>query len=432
MVAALGYRLGTLGFMGMPELSAQSPHMASGNYGLLDQIHGLRWLRHHRAKFGAAAYARITIFGQSAGALDISSHLASPLSKVLFDGVIMESTYPTVNFYGLSVSEGWGTQCGQKCLNDHRQFRDPVACLRNLTSSEVMACKFPASLVITAPAAPVDGYVLKCPPLKALSSAGECGDLPSVPVLVGANKHEGNQFAMLFGTAFFKNADLDDLIWTQYKQLRAMRGVSVSESERDASVAAARKLYPVDEDVTRRALELSMAFNTSITSDGVRWIDMSQTDVGFVCSAQLTAKALAAQSEPAYLYFFTAVPSSPALKLLGSAHMCEMPYVFGTFNQFAEMFAARGWNSEWNPTAAEQALSQIVMDHWLDFARTGSPGSDWPISRVEDDKLTGWLNIGLTPSAESERPYPRAKQCEFWMGGAPAVSSSEDFLVLFS
>lgn len=90
IVVSFGYRLGALGFLASSELTAESPNHASGDYALLDQIAALRWVRRNIAGFGGDA-SRVTIFGQSAGAMSVSLLVASPLAKGLFSGAIGES-----------------------------------------------------------------------------------------------------------------------------------------------------------------------------------------------------------------------------------------------------------------------------------------------------------------------------------------------------
>src|SRR6185437_41760 len=90
VLVSINYRVGPLGFLALPELSAESPHHVSGNYGLLDQIAGLRWIQNNIAAFGGDSN-RVTIFGESAGGISVSMLCASPLAKGLFHGAISES-----------------------------------------------------------------------------------------------------------------------------------------------------------------------------------------------------------------------------------------------------------------------------------------------------------------------------------------------------
>ena len=86
----VNYRLNIFGFFAHPELTKESPHRASGNYGLMDQVAALKWVHDNIAKFGGDP-ANVTIFGQSAGAVDVNVLMTSPLAKGLFERVIAES-----------------------------------------------------------------------------------------------------------------------------------------------------------------------------------------------------------------------------------------------------------------------------------------------------------------------------------------------------
>ena len=90
MLVSIAYRVGPLGFLAHPELSAESPHHVSGNYGLLDMIAALQWIKKNIAAFGGDPN-KVTIFGESAGGIAVSQLCASPLAKGLFEGAISES-----------------------------------------------------------------------------------------------------------------------------------------------------------------------------------------------------------------------------------------------------------------------------------------------------------------------------------------------------
>jgi para-nitrobenzyl esterase len=90
VLVSINYRLGALGFLAHPALTAESPHHASGNYGILDQIAALEWVRRNIAKFGGDP-ANITIFGESAGAVNVCYLMSSPLARDLFQRAILES-----------------------------------------------------------------------------------------------------------------------------------------------------------------------------------------------------------------------------------------------------------------------------------------------------------------------------------------------------
>ena len=153
VAVTVNYRLGVFGFLAHPELTAESPHHASGNYGLLDQSEALRWVRQNIAAFGGDP-DRVTIAGESAGSVSVSAQMASPLSKDLIAGAIGESgslmgTLPPVPL--AKAEEGgvrFATKLGAKTLADLRKI--PAESILESTASEGFG-RFPIA---------IDGYFL--------------------------------------------------------------------------------------------------------------------------------------------------------------------------------------------------------------------------------------------------------------------------------
>jgi para-nitrobenzyl esterase len=432
IVAAIGYRLAALGFLALPELTAESSHGSSGNYGFLDQVAGLRWIKTNIHHFGAAPNARVTVFGESAGAWDLGAHLASPLSKGLFDGVVMESPYQVFQFYNLTQAERGGTYCAQQCLKNNPSFQDPLECMRSLQASEVQTCLHnpadeAADVLNTVVPVNIDGYALKCIPFDAISArSDECGSLPSVPVMVGSSTHEGH---LLAGSFKFDGQTVDDFIWKLYNNIAYQYGKAVPTTKKAEVIATAHKMYPAD---PKRAASLSASQffgpNVTMTTDWLQKVDMDGSDVMLGCSAYFTAKALAGRATTsAYLYLFNHAPSQPILKQLMATHTSEMPYVFGTFNAYSEGQYHGPGDNHWNPTDDERNLSKTMMEYWLNFARTGMPSTsslpEWPAVKLDGSKLTGFLNVTISPHAEMNAEYNHAHQCEFWMS---AVHQGDD------
>ena len=165
IMVAIGYRLGGLGFMAMPELTAESSENSSGNYGLLDQIFALKWIKRNIHSFGASADPKVMVFGESAGAYDVSILLASPLAAGLFDGAILQSPYQAYLWTTLAESEKTGSACAaaHKCQKDDAAAT--LECMRNLTALEAYLCQTevykPTSNILQHQSFPnVDGSVL--------------------------------------------------------------------------------------------------------------------------------------------------------------------------------------------------------------------------------------------------------------------------------
>jgi para-nitrobenzyl esterase len=188
VLVSIAYRVGQLGFLAHPELSAENPNRVSGNYGLLDMIAGLQWIQKNIATFGGDP-DKVTIFGESAGGIAVSMLCASPLAKGLFHGAISQSggsfgptrptTFPGENMKTLRQAEEAGLSFAQKT------GVSSIADLRNIAAE-----KLPSGMGMGG-APIVDGYVIPDNQYK-LYEAGKYND---VPVLIGYNSDEGASFS---------------------------------------------------------------------------------------------------------------------------------------------------------------------------------------------------------------------------------------------
>ena len=185
-VVGFNYRVGIFGFLAHPQLSAESPQHTAGNYGLLDQIAALRWVKANIEAFGGDPN-QVTVFGESAGAVSIAVLMTSPLARGLFERAILQSpTLPPLA--SLAAAEKAGTAVGTQ-----------IGALRQLNASDLLKYNdrfFPRSNEHTArltafPAPIVDGYVLPEQPRVAF----EKGTLNAVPLIVGINADEGRMFS---------------------------------------------------------------------------------------------------------------------------------------------------------------------------------------------------------------------------------------------
>jgi carboxylesterase type B len=187
VVVGFNYRVGIFGFLAHPQLSAESPQHTAGNYGLLDQIAALRWVKANIEAFGGDRN-QVTVFGESAGAVSIAVLMTSPLAQGLFERAILQSpTLPPLA--SLAAAEKAGTAVGTQ-----------IAALRQLEASELLRYNdrfFPRSNEHTArltafPAPIVDGYVLPEQP-RAVFEKGMLN--AAVPLIVGINADEGRMFS---------------------------------------------------------------------------------------------------------------------------------------------------------------------------------------------------------------------------------------------
>jgi para-nitrobenzyl esterase len=338
VVVTINYRLGPLGFLAHPALSAESSEGVSGNYGLLDQMAALRWVQSNIAGFGGDP-ANVTVFGESAGAISILDLLVSPLAEGLFHKAIVES--------GILLDQGFGVSTAGTLEAGGAAGEDFATRLGTSGSGDVLAqmrAKSPEELLAAAtelaeayglmeqgltwkPVA--DGYVLPDLPSK-LWAAGE---QRSIPLLIGSNADEGNAF---------------------------LAGLTVSESDYEAQM---RKIFG------EHAEEALALYSVSDPKDRIVALSRMLTEIGFASTARFAARSMS-QTASTYLYQFTRVPLDNPL---GAFHAVEIPYVFGN----ADLFSTLG-----NIEQADRDLSASVMGYWTRFAATGDPNGDgapmWP------------------------------------------------------
>ena len=180
VVVTLNYRLGALGFLAHPALAAESPQRASGNYGLLDQVAALRWVRRNIAQFGGDP-RRVTIFGESAGGMSVGQLIASPLARGLFDRAITESGVGLTTARKDSA-EAQGVRFAT-ALGVGNGMTDLAAALRAVPAETLLA----ASTRLRYASRPVvDGWVLPT----TLDSAIARGRANLVPLITGSNRDE--------------------------------------------------------------------------------------------------------------------------------------------------------------------------------------------------------------------------------------------------
>jgi para-nitrobenzyl esterase len=319
VVVTINYRVGLLGFMAHPELTAESPHRASGNYGLLDQVAALRWVRENAAAFGGDP-GNVTVFGQSAGAHDIGLLMVSPLARGLFHRAIAQSG--TVVIGGrLTPALAQAEESGVKLAG---QMGAPAAGalkhLRALSAADVIRASPPyASRGPLRPEPNVDGYVLTRPPVDVFRSGGQA----PVPLIIGNN---GRERALEGGPDALRKA------------IAEFYGPLAPKAE---ALYADPPAYP---------------------PHGQAGAQFS-TDTMFRCGAVLVAGWHAARF-PAYQYEFTR-GYEPA----GAVHSWELQYVFGNL----------GGNAA---EPEDRRLSDQVQEYWVNFARTGDPNGGalpaWP------------------------------------------------------
>jgi para-nitrobenzyl esterase len=343
IVVTLNYRLGVMGFFAHPELTAESPHHRSGNYGLLDQIAALHWVQQNIAQFGGDP-TNVTVFGESAGSIDATTLIASPLTKGLFRRVIAESgpAFGLATERSVAYMEPLGVAVGKVAGG---QPGSQLEILRKLPASQI--AKIEGGLIASQfrgydPNAPiVDGWVLPRSPANAFAS----GAIQKVDLLVGLNAREFSAFRIGAEEA-------------QKKSGQPAKKTGVGEQIKQFADAA-RPLYG---NWTNIAVATYMG---RILVHGTLALDQATNDILAACPIGAEAALVTNIGQRAFVYRFERSVPGTGEPILGSFHSLELPYVFGTFQ-------THSWG--WLPfTATDHKLSSVVQAYWTNFAKSGDP-----------------------------------------------------------
>ena len=361
VLVTANYRLGVCGFFAHPELSKESPHHVSGHYGLLDQLAALRWVHENIARFGGDP-ANVTIFGESAGSLDINVLIASPLSKGLFEKVIGESG-PVVAPPPLKEAEKKGEDFAAK-LNI--SGTDALAKLRAIPTADLQKA-VPPGLAFLGPTlgVNVDGWIFPESPMKIFADGHEL----HVGLLIGNNSQELQK--PFFGMA----GGVRDAITQQYGPL----------AER---ALAAYGLNGATDPAPDPELGPAMA----------QWATDNQFRCGTVAELLWHTKA----GNVGYQFQFSR--SAPGKEALGAPHGSEVPYVFGTIGQL-------GGTRVYNDT--DHQISEQMQTYWTNFAKTGDPnGGDLPRWPKFTESSRGYLD--MTDAGTVSKSDLRGQTCDLY------------------
>ena len=358
VVVTINYRLGPLGYFAHPLLSKESERGVSGNYGMLDQIAALRWVQRNIAAFGGDP-GRVTIFGESAGAVSVCRLMVSPLAKGLFHRAIAQSggaqgrnRHLRKPWYGLEPMEKVGESIAAALGCD--QADDVLAALRAKTPDELLAASSPSQGLFGkgikfGPI--IDGWALPDDPTD-LFGAGKQHD---VPFMAGSNADEG--------TVFLRQLTVRRVFGYRLT-VRAM-----FREHADRMLA----LFPAQADDQVRD-----AINRLVTASS------------FVAPARFLVRSMEPKESKAYLYHFTrALPSGPTAAY-GAFHGLEIAYVFGNFSPGLTI------------TEQDSKLSKVMSGCWVQFAKTGDPNGpglpEWPAYEAATDRH---LELGEAVAAKA-------------------------------
>lgn len=364
IVVTINYRLGVLGFLSHPELAAESEHGASGNYGILDQIAALDWIRQNIASFGGDP-ERVTVAGESAGGESVCLLGATPLAKGLVDGIIGASGA----CMGTTGDTADGDQADTRAVAEDAGRRLAHE-LGDATVEEMRRMPIDRITEAAAVVGPhwrpsIDGHVLDRSPAQIYAD----GDQLDVPLLIGSNADESS-----------------------------LALASPPDDDVDAYAASVRKKYGQD---AREFLDLYPGRTDDQVLDSLL---QAQTDQVMTRAMHRWAR-LQTQSgrAPAYLYFFTHTPPDEGLEKYGAYHGAEVMYAYDNL----------GKDGDADYTDADYRLRDQMRGHWLRFVTTGDPNGPG---------LPAWPSVGEAPDQVMEfdsdsdmAPRPRPAAIDFWM-----------------
>jgi para-nitrobenzyl esterase len=354
VLVSIAYRVGQLGFLAHPELSAENPEHVSGNYGLLDMIAGLKWIQKNIAAFGGDP-DKVTIFGESAGGIAVSMLCASPLARGLFHGAISQSggsfgpprptTFPGENLKRLHDAETAG-----EAYVKNSGFSS-IGELRKLDADKLPAVRGLAWPIIDGWVIPDDQYKLY-----------EKGKFNDTPILVGYNSDEG--------ASFMPPRTPEDYT----ASVRARYGKFADDLI---------KAYPAGQGTvpkTARDLARDAAFGWHTWS----WARL-QSGMG---------------KSKAYYYYFDQHPDHPEDSPragYGSPHGQDVAYVFGHLDA-----------KDPQTSGTDLEISDAMGTYWTNFAKYGTPNGqgvpEWP-SFSDANPVVMYFSqtphTGPVPSAES-------------------------------
>jgi para-nitrobenzyl esterase len=378
VLVTVNYRLGVFGFLAHPALTAESEHRSSGNYGLLDQIASLEWVRDNISEFGGDP-TRVTIFGQSAGSSDACRLMASPLASGLFHRVIGQSGSclggalrlearqgsegeASAHANGLRIAEAFGVE---------GDGPEAAASLRAVESETLQTTR---TGVGTGPI--IDGWVTPRAPREVF----ELGEYNRAQLMVGsmADETKGLQPGLA-------NVGADEYEPRVRRQYGASAATVLAAYEPFRSQSVAEALFRMT------------------------------TDAGAGAGARRWARLVERAGDPVYLYYFSHpapvfrlyITDDPHLESpngprgMGAYHSADLAYVFNNVGR-----VGMGWDEH------DIYLADVISSYWVNFAATGDPNGEglptWPTYQAEKDEV---MEFGALLGVA---PHPRASALDLF------------------
>jgi para-nitrobenzyl esterase len=347
VIVTINYRLGAFGFFAHPALTAESAHHASGNYGIMDEIAALEWVKRNIAVFGGDP-GRVTIFGESAGSWAVNALMASPLAKGLFHRGIGESGGQFSPMKTLADAEKAGVNAATTMGINATDPKEALQALRAKSAEDLLkATDAPTASPI------VDGWSLP-QDIATIFAQGKQND---VPVIVGFNADEGTTLA-----------------------------------PQAAAITAPAYIAGVNQRYQKQSDEFLKVYPASSDADAVSSFYSAYRDQTFGWEMRTWARVASKTGHhPVYLYYFSHRPPGPQSSKLRAFHACEIAYVFSNFT------LPFPWDD------VDRKLGDAVSSYWVNFAKTGDPNGSglakWPAYSSATDQS---LEFGDTISVRAQ------------------------------
>uniref|UniRef100_A0A4W5NJX9 Neuroligin 4 X-linked b n=1 Tax=Hucho hucho TaxID=62062 RepID=A0A4W5NJX9_9TELE len=408
IVITINYRLGVLGFLSTGDQAAK------GNYGLLDQIQALRWVKENIAAFSGDP-DRVTVFGSGAGASCVSLLTLSHYSEDLFQKAIIQSG-TALSSWAVNYQPGkYARLLGDKVGCSLEDSSELIACLQGKTYQELLEQNITPAKYHTAFGPVIDGDVIPDDPQILM----EQGEFLNYDIMLGVNQGEGLKFVdgMVNGEDGVSGDDFDFAVSDFVDSLYG---------------------YPEGKDTLRESIKFMYTDWADRENPETRRKTLVAlfTDHQWVAPAVATADLHAQYGSPTYFYsFYHHCQSDVSPAWADSAHGDEVPYVFGLpLIGPTDLFNC-------NFSKNDVMLSAVVMTYWTNFAKTGDPNQPVPQdtkfihtkpNRFEEvawakytPKEQLYLHIGLKPRV---RDHYRATKTAFWLQLVPHLHNINELL----
>ena len=356
VVVDVNYRLGIFGFFSHPELTRESPHKASGNYGMLDQVEALKWVKANIAGFGGDPNS-VTIGGESAGSFSVSALMASPLSRGLIHKAIGESgafaagRSSTLAELPLAASEQVGVTFA-KAIG-----ASDLAALRAMSAEKILAQASQPNGGRFSPN--IDGYFFPTPASEIYAK----GQQARIPLLAGWNSSE-------IGMAVAMNPVKPTPVTFQSQLAMVFKD----------KVEAAKKAYPAATNEEAEVAAAALASDQFIVYGTWKWIEEQ-----------------ARTKSPVYRFQFDRVLLEPnGSNRYGAAHAVEIEYAFNTLESK---------KAAWQPE--DRQTAQTMSAYWANFIKTGNPNGHGLPTWPEFGKTHQVMHLDAVSKAQPEQHRDR-------------------------